>query len=85
VFVDDEGDGHAGGPQLAGEPDGRLQLGTGGGAGGDLLGEDPGNAVLGQGVELGVQRLGLPVRNVSSAANEHDRAGQTGKSPMTSS
>ena len=26
---------------------------------------------------------GLPVRNVSSAANEHDRAGQTGKSPMT--
>ena len=26
----------------------------------------------------------LPVRNVSPAANEHDRAGQTGKSPMTS-
>lgn len=28
---------------------------------------------------------GLPVRNVSPAANEHDRAGQTGKSPVTSS
>ena len=26
----------------------------------------------------------VPVRNVSPAANEHDRAGQTGKSPMTS-
>ena len=28
--------------------------------------------------------LGPPVRNVSPAANEHDRAGQTGKSSMTS-
>jgi hypothetical protein len=45
---------------------------------------DPG----GVGADLGsVQVTGhdLPVRNVSPAANEHDRAGQTGKSPMTSS
>jgi hypothetical protein len=31
------------------------------------------------------EHIDLPVRNVSPAANEHDRAGQTGKSPMTSS
>src|SRR5713101_2822443 len=30
-------------------------------------------------------QLGVPVRNVSPAANEHDGAGQTEKSPMTSS
>jgi len=29
--------------------------------------------------------IGVPVRNVSPAANEHDGAGQTEKSPMTSS
>ena len=31
------------------------------------------------------QVFGVPVRNVSPAPNERDRAGQTGKSPMTSS
>ena len=58
VFVDDEGDGDAGGADFAGELHGGLQLGALGGAGGDLLGEDPGDPGFGEGVELGVE--GLP-------------------------
>jgi len=39
-----------------------------------------------QGVRLGllIEGLGVPVRNVSPAANEHDGAGQTGKLPTSS-
>jgi hypothetical protein len=42
-------------------------------------------AAIGELGRLNAEVLGLPVRNVSPAANEHDRDGQTGKSPMTSS
>jgi hypothetical protein len=35
--------------------------------------------------DLAAGELGVPVRNVSRAPNERDRAGQTGKSPMASS
>jgi hypothetical protein len=58
VFVDDEGDRGAGGPDFLGEVDGLNEFGPDGGAGGDLLGEDPGDAGCPQRVELGVQ--GLP-------------------------
>lgn len=55
VFVDDEGDGDAGGSDLPGEPGGGLELGAPGGAGGNLLREDLGDPGLGEGVELCVQ------------------------------
>jgi hypothetical protein len=34
-------------------------------------------------VRAAQRAIGVTVRNVSPAANEHDRDGQTGKSPMT--
>src|SRR6516225_5882519 len=59
------------GDYLRGEPVGAL-IDLGGGLGATVTH----HAVLG---------VGVPVRNVSPGPNERDYAGQTGKSPMTSS
>jgi hypothetical protein len=77
VFVDDEGDGDAGGSDLPGKPGGGLQLGAPGGAGGNLLREDLGDPGLGEGAELCVQ--GLPGRR--GAGVPESRTCPTGSAP----